>query len=103
MVISETGRGEDSSAEHFQANSVNCAGVCWSALYVHTAGMSTAKATFITRVSSVWHVVARRVASLFDRSARAREVIREWRGREEKTCYYRANFGRGCVLGEMVM
>jgi hypothetical protein len=28
VVISETGKGGDSSVEHFQANSVNCAGVC---------------------------------------------------------------------------
>lgn len=52
--------------------------------------------------SGVWHVVVLQAASLLDRSARAREVIRERKGREEKTCYYRANFGRGCVLGDDV-
>jgi len=44
-----------------------------------------------------------RVASLLDRSAWAREVIKERKGREEKIYYYRANFGRGCVLGDVVM
>lgn len=67
--------------------------------------MSTAKATFITRASgggsSVWHVTVLRVASLLDRSACAREVIKERKGREEKIYYYRANFGRGCVLGDV--
>jgi hypothetical protein len=27
----------------------------------------------------------------------------EEKRREEKTSYYRANFGRGCVLGDVVM
>jgi hypothetical protein len=57
----------------------------------------------IRRGSSVWHVVALRVASLLDRSAQAREVLRERRGREEKTSYYRVNFGWGCVLGDVVV
>jgi hypothetical protein len=54
---------------------------------VSTARGSTAEVPFITPVSrqgcSVWHVEVLRVASLFDRSSRASEVIRDRKGRED--------------------
>jgi hypothetical protein len=69
--------------------------------------MSTAKATFITRASNgdpvfgMWWPSA-----LLDRSARAREVIRERRGREEKRregLLLPGELRTGCALGDVVM